>query len=218
MATTERATARRTQADRRARSRAALLEATARGLSRVGYGNLVLEEVAAEAGYTRGALYHQFRDKEALVLATVQWVYETWYEEVGSVFDEDLPPVDALVELARRHAVYCRRDIARVMVALRIEFAARDHPIGTAVGAVMKELTDRVRRLIIAGRRDGTIPPGPSATSLAAATLAAVEAAVIALAGRVGDDEEIAQRVILGLLSRGGTRGAAHITQPLPAP
>jgi AcrR family transcriptional regulator len=198
------ARARRTQADRRARSRAALLEATSRGLSRVGYGNLVLEEVASEAGYTRGALYHQFRDKDALVLATIEWVYETWFAEVGSVFDEDLPPVEALAELARRHAVYCRRDNARMMVALRVEFSSRDHPIGDAVRMVMKELVDRVRRLIVAGRRDGTIPPGPPAKALAAASLAAVEAAVIALAGRVGDDEEIAQRIALGLLRCGG--------------
>ncbi len=87
MATRERPT----QADRRARSRAALLEATARGISRSGYANLVLADVAAEAGYTRGALYHQFRDKDALVLATLDWVYETWYAHVGSIFDEELP-------------------------------------------------------------------------------------------------------------------------------
>lgn len=35
----------------------------ARGLSRYGYGNLMLEEVAREAGYTRGALYHQPRNR-----------------------------------------------------------------------------------------------------------------------------------------------------------
>jgi AcrR family transcriptional regulator len=198
------ARARRTQADRRARSRAALLEATARGLSRVGYGNLVLEEVASEAGYSRGALYHQFRDKEALVLAAIEWVYETWFAEVGSVFYEDRPPVEALAELARRHAVYCRRDNAGMMVALRVEFSSRDHPIGDAVRMVMSELVDRVRGLIVAGRRDGSIPPGPPAKALAAAYLAAVEAAVIALAGRVGDDEEIAQRVAFGLLRAAG--------------
>ena len=50
----------RTQAERRAASRAALLEAGARGISRYGYGNVILEKVAADAGYTRGALYHQF--------------------------------------------------------------------------------------------------------------------------------------------------------------
>ena len=191
---------RETQAARRARSRSALLEATARGLSRVGYGQLVLEQVAAEAGYTRGALYHQFRDKDALVLATVEWVHETWYAEVGTVFEEDRPPVEALVELARRHAVYCRRDIARMMVALRVEFSHREHPVGDAVRREVTALVERVRRLIVAGRRDGSIAHDPSAKVLASAFLASVEAAVIALAGRVDDDEEIAQRVAIGLL------------------
>jgi AcrR family transcriptional regulator len=196
MATRERPT----QADRRARSRAALLEATARGISRAGYANLVLADVAAEAGYTRGALYHQFRDKDALVLATLDWVYETWYAEVGSVFDE-LAPVEALAELARRHAVYCRRDIAGLMLTLRLELAARDHPVGEAVRAQIRELVGRVRQLILAGRRDGSIPPGPPATVLAAAAMSAIEAVVIALAGRPGDDEEIARRVALGVVS-----------------
>jgi AcrR family transcriptional regulator len=197
MATRERLT----QADRRARSRAALLEATARGISRKGYANLVLDEVAAEAGYTRGALYHQFRDKDALVLATLDWVYETWYADVGSVFDEELPPVQALGELARRHAVYCRRDIAGLMVKLRVELAGRAHPVGEAVRAQIKELVWRVRQLILAGRRDGSIPPGPPAIVLAAATMSAIEGVVIALAGRPGDDEEIARRVALALVS-----------------
>jgi hypothetical protein len=58
-----------------------------------------------------------------------------------------------------------------------------------------------VRRLILAGRHDGSIPPGPPATVLAAAVMSAIEAVVIALAGRPGDDEEIARRVALGLVS-----------------
>lgn len=193
--------ARLTQADRRARSRAALLEATAQALSRSGYGRLRLDEVAAEAGYTRGALYHQFPDKDALVLATVAWVHETWQEEVGRTFEEDLPPVDALVALARRHAVYCRRDVAGVMAALRVEFGAREHPIGEAVRAIMVELIGRVQELIEAGRDEGAIPAGPSARTLAGAVLAAIEGATIGLAGRTQDDEEIAERVVRGLIA-----------------
>lgn len=197
------ATARRTQADRRARSRAALLEATARGISRAGYGHLVLSDVAAEAGYTRGALYHQFRDKDELVLATLEWVRETWFAEVGTVFqEEDLAPVDAIIELARRHALYCRRDIAGVMTAIRVEFAAREHPIRDALHAQQRELVTRVRALVLAGRRDGTIPPGPSAAVLAAAILSAIEAAVITLSGRADDaDVDIAQRIARGLIA-----------------
>jgi hypothetical protein len=117
------------------------------------------------------------------------------------VFDEDLPPVDALVELARPHAVYCRRDIARMMVALRVEFSVREHPVGDAVRARTRELLADVQRLIVAGRRDGSIATGPPATVLARAFMSAVEGVVIALAGRVGDDEQLAQRVALGLLT-----------------
>jgi AcrR family transcriptional regulator len=116
------------------------------------------------------------------------------------VFDEPRPPHEALVELARRHAVYCRRDIAGVMAALRVEFAAREHPIGAAVREVARELVARLARLIEAGRAQGSIPPGPPAPALAAASLSAIEGAVIALAGNPRDDEEVAERVARGLL------------------
>src|SRR5687768_3882088 len=108
--------ARLTQVERRARTRSALLEAAARGLSRYGYSNLVLEEVAAEAGYTRGALYHLFANKEELAIAVVAWIEETWYEEVGRLIADAADPVEALIAAARGHAVYCRRDVARVMM------------------------------------------------------------------------------------------------------
>src|SRR5271165_4721089 len=75
--------ARPTQADRSAKTRGALLEAAARGLSRHGYANLILERVASDAGYTRGAIYHQFEDKQDLALAVIDWVDETWRQEVG---------------------------------------------------------------------------------------------------------------------------------------
>ena len=39
--------------------------------------------MASEAGYTRGALYHQFKDKEDLALAVLDWVQENWLREVG---------------------------------------------------------------------------------------------------------------------------------------
>src|SRR3954447_14918200 len=140
-----------TQAERRARSRSALLEAAARGLSRHGYGNLVLEQVAREAGYTRGALYHQFRDKEELALAVVEWVDETWHREVGDAVDDEPDPVAALMALARGHAVYCRRDVARVIMALRVEFSGLDHPIGHEMRRIYQELIAQCSRLISAG-------------------------------------------------------------------
>src|SRR5437773_3772842 len=141
-----------TQAERRARSRSALLESAARGLSRYGYGNLVLEQVARDAGYTRGALYHQFKGKEDLALAVLEWVNETWSREVGAPVEQEPDPVAALIALARGHAVYCRRDVARVMMALRLEFSGQDHPVGREIERVSRTLVKRCARLIDAGR------------------------------------------------------------------
>jgi AcrR family transcriptional regulator len=191
---------RRSQADRRAETRAALLAAAARGLSRYGYGNLNLAELAAEAGYTRGALYHLFDDKEDLALAVVAWVWETWQKQVSPLADSHDEPFQALVALARGHVAYCRDGRARVMMTLRVEFAEREHPVGDAVWEITAALRRRVERLIVRGRRSGTIPPGPPARTLAAAYLSALEGLAIGVAGRTPHDEALAERMVVGLL------------------
>jgi AcrR family transcriptional regulator len=199
-----RAGARPTQADRSARTRAALLESAARGLSRHGYGNLVLERVAADAGYTRGALYHQFKDKQELALAVIDWVDETWREEVGRRVEQERDPVAALIALARGHAVFCRRDVARVAMALRLEFSGQDHAVGSRLARVSESLVKRCARLISAGRRAGTIPPGPPARVVALAYLGALQGAVIELVGHAPHDELLAARVAAGALGLSG--------------
>jgi AcrR family transcriptional regulator len=200
---------RSTQAERRARSRSALLEAAARGLSRYGYGNLVLEEVAREAGYTRGALYHQFKDKEDLALAVIKWVNENWMREVGGSAAEQADPVAELLVLARGHAVFCRRDIARVVMALRMEFTGLDHPVGRETERIWEAGVRRCAMLVNAGRKAGSIPPGPPARAVAVALLGALEGAVIALAGHRPHDELLAARVVAGALGIDSIAGRA---------
>jgi AcrR family transcriptional regulator len=189
-----------TQVERRARTRNALLESAARGLSRYGYGNLVLERVAADAGYTRGAIYHLFADKEDLTLAVVEWVNETWIEEVGAGVDDDADPVETLLALARGHAVYCRRDVARLRMMLAAEFAGQDHPVGRAVEKAVDSFVERCSRLITAARRAGSLPPGPPPRTLARAYFGAIEGLVIQLAGQAPYDEVLVERAARGLL------------------
>lgn len=189
-----------TQAERSARSRSALLESAARGLSRHGYGNLVLDDVARQAGYTRGALYHQFRDKEDLALEVLRWADATWRHEVGALADPQAEPVAALLAMARGHAILCRRDIARVAMALRVEFSGRDHPIARELERVQSGLVKRLARLINAGRKDGSIPPGPPPRAVALALIGALEGTVITLAGEAPHDARLAARAAAGVL------------------
>ena len=54
--------------------------------------------------------------------------------------------------------------------------------------------------LINAGRKAGSIPPGPPARAMALALLGALEGAVIALAGYTADDELLAAGAVAGVL------------------
>ena len=85
------------------------------------------------------------------------------------------------------------------MMALRVEFDGREHPVGTKVADIGRDLAKRFGTVISEGRRDGSIPPGPSAKTLGAAVTAAVEGLAIHLAG-AKDDEAMAERMVRGLL------------------
>lgn len=56
---------------KRARTRAKLIEAAAAVIGEKGYDRASLEEIAARAGMTRGAVYGNFKGKEELFLALV---------------------------------------------------------------------------------------------------------------------------------------------------
>jgi AcrR family transcriptional regulator len=62
---------RRTQADRSAQTRVALLNAARALFAEKGFAATSRDEIAARAGVTRGALYHHFESKTALALAVV---------------------------------------------------------------------------------------------------------------------------------------------------
>ncbi len=192
---------RRTQADRRAKTRGALLVAAAHGLSTYGYASLVLEQVAKDAGYTRGALYHLFANKEELALAVVEWVGETWDAEVRQPALAVDDPLESLMTMARGHALYCRRhDRARVMLALRVEFTGQDHPVGGVMEELYEQLESECAALIRAGRRSGSIPAGPPLQLTASAFLAILESVGIELAGKAPHDVELTERAVRGVL------------------
>lgn len=65
---------RRTQGERTAQTRAALITAARRLFGAEGFADVGAERVTREAGMTRGALYHQFADKADLFAAVLDQV------------------------------------------------------------------------------------------------------------------------------------------------
>jgi hypothetical protein len=55
------------------------------------------------------------------------------------MIEQEPDPVTALILLARGHAVFCRRDVARVAIALRLEFSAAAGVLGLDHHAIPTE-------------------------------------------------------------------------------
>lgn len=102
------ARARRTQADRSAATRDALVAAARRLFAAQGFAEVPTDTIVAAAGVTRGALYHQFADKTALFDAVLEAVEADIARRLAAeAADAGISdPVEAL-----RHAVRTWLDI-----------------------------------------------------------------------------------------------------------
>ena len=78
-----------TRAEQRENTRVCLVQAAAKVFTRRGYDNASLDEVAEEAGFTKGAVYSNFKGKEDLFLATIDAHFEERLESIKRVMQED---------------------------------------------------------------------------------------------------------------------------------
>jgi AcrR family transcriptional regulator len=193
-------TERNAQADRRARTMTALMAAGAKNISRCGYADLKLDRVASDAGYTRGALYHLFANKDALVLAVLEWVGSAWGDEVGFLLADTSDPVGTLINAARHSAIYSRNDQARVFSRLRPEFVGTNHPIEQAINDLTEGYVEAVARVITEGRAASVIPPGPPASVVARAYVGVLDGIVNYLGDHAPLDAHLAENAVLGVL------------------
>jgi AcrR family transcriptional regulator len=74
---------------RKAQTRARLLQAAARVYARRGFNGATLDEVAAEAGFTKGAVYGHFGSKENLLLALLGEHLARQVAEQVELFDRE---------------------------------------------------------------------------------------------------------------------------------
>ena len=88
------------------RTRERLLQAASREIYRSGFQSASLDTILASAGVTKGALYHHFKNKEALGYAVVEEVISpdvrgTWVRPLQNVKD----PIGVLISIVQRLSV-----------------------------------------------------------------------------------------------------------------
>src|SRR6266852_4555032 len=115
------------QAERTEATRRKLLAAAERIFAKDGFGAARLEDIAAGAGYTRGAFYANFKSKEDIFFA----LFEEWAREridsLTAALDRHDDPLDKLAAL-RKHYAEQAKDRRLVLISLEFKLFALRHP------------------------------------------------------------------------------------------
>src|SRR5262252_5035124 len=108
----------RTKHDLRSQATRRQLITAARGLFGArGYAAVGTEEIVRTAGVTRGALYHQFRDKADLFAAVAEQVEAEIAERIAGTAGAEADAVSALRTGARVFLDACQeRDVERIIL------------------------------------------------------------------------------------------------------
>lgn len=183
--------ARRTQAERSAATRAALLDATLDALVEDGYARLTTRGIAERAGVSQGTQQHHFATKTELVVEAVRHAGARIVADVVGRVDladpRDPARQDAaLDELWRVHTSPAFVAATEVWAAARTDAELRPH-----VRALEREVT-RTVDAAFGQLLGGDHPRGPGLRSLVDATLATVRG--LAMLGTVVPQEELDRR------------------------
>jgi AcrR family transcriptional regulator len=189
---------RRTQAERSAETRDALIAAARTLFAQHGFAGTSLEAIVRTAGLTRGALYHHFADKTELFAA----VFEQVEAEVATRMSEAIAASgqsDA-IEVMRLGAAYWLDACADPEIR-RIVLVDAPAVLGwarwTEIGG--RYNTGLVRDLLAEAIEKKTIPPQPvEATALT--VLAAMREATLFVA--LADDQKKARREAGAVMDR----------------
>jgi AcrR family transcriptional regulator len=191
-------------------AREELLTAALHVFARRGYEQAGVDEIATEAGYSKGALYWHFSGKEELLTALLDERIDAPAREMVALLQSAPPDRDMSVEAARafarrlreqREAVLLDREYWSLAIrdpALRARYIARQTDLRSALAAALQarmrhlgtpdlpmgaEQVARVVMTIIGGLAvDELIEPGSVDPDLLAETLAVLYSGLLARA------------------------------------
>lgn len=191
-----------TRAESQKWTRTAVLEAAARVFARRGYDGASVAEIAAEAGFSHGAVYSNFNDKEDLFLA----LYERWVAERVAEIEAEAEAESSAAERAQTLVAGWLRRLEADPDAflLRLEFtarAARDPALREKLSARVGAVPLAIARLQVpAGDRAGSrfeLPAEQVALALQALSLGL---ALEALANPAAVQPEVGGRLAAAFL------------------
>jgi AcrR family transcriptional regulator len=118
----------RTQAQRTEETRQKLVDAAKTVFARYGFEAATIEDIAAKAGYTRGAFYCNFKSKEDIFIKCMERVLGQWSPEFEKLSQTYRDPCDRLAGLQELYTRIMASDDATKLLLLEFKFYAVRHP------------------------------------------------------------------------------------------
>jgi AcrR family transcriptional regulator len=158
-----------------AQTREALLAAARQLVAERGFGGVSVGDVAAAAGFTKGAFYSNFESREAMLLELVQRLHEeqrsAWRRLAAEAPADLAHALEHIVEMSVRHASSSTAALLVGEISLQ---ARRDAEFASRANAGFEQrlnaLTSWIDRLVAANRLRPTLTSREIARTIAALT------------------------------------------------
>jgi len=188
-------------------STARIIQAAVQLFSTHGYANSTLEEVAATAGFTKGAVYYYFKSKERLLLEVLAVIEARSIDAtIAAVKERGGSPsqqLDNFVKCQTRWAARHPEDLAIVML-MSIETARIKSKVRTQMQKMYGKLATTLETIIDAGKKAGEFSTEQD-TKDTVIYLQAVHDGNMMIWYRSGTDPEIGEK-----LTRAALAGFSH--------
>jgi AcrR family transcriptional regulator len=140
--------ARLTRKEKQARTRSSLMRSAARIFCKHGLDRTSIDEVAEDAGYTKGAFYANFRSKQELFLAMLDERFTQRIEEVDRAFSDEGSPPQQARQAAADYARAFRADPGAERLFFEFaSYALRDDDFRQELLTRFATLRDRLERV-----------------------------------------------------------------------
>lgn len=135
--------ARRTRADMIEETRAKLINTARQAFASQGYAHTSMDDFTAEAGLTRGALYHHFGDKKGLLAAVVEQIDAEMDARLQAISDDAQEPWQGFRDRCREFL-----QMARETEYQRIVLQDARAVLGTTAPGTQQHCVDSLRAVL----------------------------------------------------------------------
>lgn len=153
-----------TRDERKARTRAELIDAAARVVGRKGYHSATVDDIAAEAGFTKGAFYSNFVSKEDVFIELVADRSRNWTIAVARAYEGEDPLPQRLREGGQVLTRMVEEQVDWMLLTSEmLSQCVRDPPLRERLAAAYEDCRQIISRAIDRVEQDfGVQLPMPS--------------------------------------------------------